>query len=150
MGKTTHVAVRIQSIKKCGFLRQMAQQAVTAAATLGDTLLAAQSGHFVNTFQRGRLVVSQQGGGQSGSFEIGMQGKEWTQDNVFGLIEELLQMLATRVAAGSVDDATATPTLRDLLIQDINAGLFPQSGVREQLLDVSGLNFPATALGAGP
>ena len=39
---------------------------------------------------------------------------------------------------------------RDALIADINAGFFPQSGVRSQLLDVSGLNFPATAIGAGP
>ena len=32
------MAVRIQSIKKCGFLRQMAQAAVNSADTLYDTL----------------------------------------------------------------------------------------------------------------
>jgi hypothetical protein len=146
------VAVQIQAIKKCGFLRQMVAQARAAAATLSETLLAAQSGHFVNTFQRGRLVVSQQGGGQSGSFEIGMQGKEWTQDNVFGLVEELLQMLEARIAAGT-PDGSADPelaTIQAALIQDINAGLFPQSGVTQQLGDFSGLNFPATSIGAGP
>ena len=146
------MAVQIQAIKKCGFLRQMVQQARLANATLGETLLAAQSGHFVPTFQRGRLVVSQSGSGQSGSFEIGVQGKEWTQDNIFGLIEELIQMVDIRVAAGTPDgvDATVLNTLLAALIQDINAGLFPQSGVTTQMGDFSGLNFPATAIGAGP
>ena len=130
----------------------MAQVAAQSVATLSDTLLAAQTGHFTNTFSRGRLVVSNSGGGQSGSFEIGVQGKEWTQDNVFGLIEELIQMVAIRVAAGTPDssDTALLAALRDALIQDLNAGLVPQSGVREQMLDVSGLNFPATAIGAGP
>ena len=130
----------------------MAQQAAKDASALAETLLAAQSGHFANTFARGRLVVSQTGAGQSGSFEISMPGKEWTQDNVFALIEELIQMVEIRTAAGATDDGdrASTKNLLALLIQDINAGLFPQSGVRAQLGDFSGLNFPATALGAGP
>jgi hypothetical protein len=142
------VAVQIQSIKKCGFLRQMVQQAKSSAATLSEILLAAQAGHFVNTFQRGRLVVSQQGGGQSGSFEIGLPGREWTQDNVFGLVEELIQMVEARVAIGTVDgsDPDTLKTLLDALISDINNGLFPQSGVTEQIGDFSGLNYPATNL----
>lgn len=147
------MAVAIQSIKKCGFLRQMAQQAIAAnTVTLKEMLTAAQGGHFVNTFQRGRLVVSQQGGGQSGSFEIGVQGKEWTQDNIFGLLEELIQMVDARVEAGSVDEPgkEAIETLLAELIQDINAGNFPQSGVNQQMGDFSGLNFPATSIGAGP
>jgi hypothetical protein len=144
------VAVAIQSIKKCGFLRQMVQQAKTSASTLAETLLAAATGHFVPTFARGRLVVSQSGSGQSGSFEIGMTGKEWTQDNIFALIEELQQMLAARVAdtdAGTPDssDPTLLDALQAGLIADINAGLFPQSGVTRQMIDVSGLNWPATA-----
>jgi len=146
------VAVQIQAIKKCGFVRQIAQQAINSASTLKDALIAAQTGHFVNTFARGRLVVSNSGGGQSGSFEISMPGKEWTQDNVFGLIEELIQMVDARVAAGTPDssDPDLLNEMLAALIQDINAGLFPQSGVRQQMVDVSSLNFPATALGSGP
>jgi hypothetical protein len=144
--------VRIQSIKKCGFLRQMVQVAINGASTLAETLLAAQSGHFTNTFSRGKLVISNSGGGQSGSVEISLPDKEWTQDNVFGLIEELIQMVEARVAAGTPDgsDETTLAELRTALIADINAGLFPQSGVRSQMGDFSGLNFPATSLGTAP
>lgn len=125
----------------------MVQQAKDGALTLGEALLAAQTGHFVNTFQRGRLVVSNSGSGQSGSFEISMPGKEWTQDNVFGLIEELIQMLEARITAGSTDDGSTLDTLLAQLIADINAGLFPDSGISEQMGDFSGLNYPATSIG---
>lgn len=147
------MAVRIQSIKKCGFLRAIVRQAIASASTLKDTLAAAADGMFVNTsFAKGKLMVSNSGGGQSGSFEISLPDKEWTQENVFALIEELTQMTDTRIAAGSTDDGqpASTNALLAALIQDINAGLFPQSGVRTQIGDFSGLNFPATQLGAGP
>ena len=98
MSYAAFVAVRIQSIKKCGFLRQMAQAAVNSASTLYETLLKAQTVHFTNSFSRGKLTVSNSGGGQSGSFEISMPGKEWTQDNVFALIEELILMVQIRIA----------------------------------------------------
>jgi hypothetical protein len=142
------VAVQIQSIKKCGFLRQIAEGAKLAASTLKEALLAAQKGHFVSTFARGRLVVSQSGSGQSGSFEVSMNGKEWTQDNVFGLIEELIQMLDACVARGVPDaaDPDIINTLFEALKDDINSGFYPQSGVTEQMGDFSGLNFHGTAV----
>lgn len=103
------------SIKRRGFLRQMAEQAKRTASTLRETLLAAQSGHFVSTFARGRLVVSQSGSGQSGSFEMTMQGKEWTQDNVFGLIEELIELCEFVLTDQSQTD-DGTPTNTDQLL----------------------------------
>jgi hypothetical protein len=140
--------VQIQAIKKCGFLRQLTEKAKSGAATLHDTLVSAQGGHFVSTFQRGRLVVSQAGSGQSGSFEVGVQGKEWTQDNVFGLIEELLQMLEAADAVLYPDDSqsSSTDALRELISGNIMAGNVP-SGVRSVMGDFTLINIPIFGTG---
>lgn len=111
-------------------------------------MAAAQSGHFVNTFQRGRLVVSTSGSGQSGSFEIGIQGKEWTQDNVFGLIEELFQMIELVDGTLYPDDADPahTDALRALLAENIMMGNVP-SGVTSIGGDFTLLYIPVFGTG---
>jgi len=126
----------------------MAEAAKGATSTLKAVLLAAQKGHFSNNFLRGRIMVSQSGSGQSGSFEIGMTGKEWTQDNVFGLIEELIQLLDYTVAQGTPDaaDTDILDALFAQMVENLNTGNVPQTGIREQMGDFSGLNFPSTSL----
>jgi len=121
------VAVRIQAALKCGFLRQIAEQAKAQTLTLREALTAAQSGHFVQTFQRGRLVVSTSGSGQSGSFEIGMPGNQWSQSNVFGLVEELLQMVELADPTLYPDDADPahTDALRALIAENVMMGNVP-------------------------
>ena len=135
------MGVPIASVKKMGFLRQMAEQAKRSVSTIRETLISAQTGHFVSTFQRSRLVVSQSGSGQSGSFEITTTGREWTQDNVFGLIEELIQLLDFTVTVALPDDATeaATNALLSAMIDNISSGNVPAIGSREQMGDFSNL-----------
>lgn len=142
------MGIQIQAVKKCGFLRQLAEQAKAIPSALKPVLLAAQNGHFSGNFSRGRLTVSTSGAGQSGSFEISVNGKEWTQDNIFGLIEELIQLLDYTVDQGTLDGGTIAETdaLFAQMLDNINTGNVPQIGIREQMGDFSGLNFPSTSL----
>jgi hypothetical protein len=133
--------VYIQAVKKRGFLRQIAEGAKRNAATLKESLIAAQAQVFSANFQRGRLLVSTSGSGQSGSFEIGVQGKEFTQDNVFALFEELIEVLDAVVSAGLAVDSAApadTDALFAVMCQDDRL-----VGITSQMTDVTSLNVPS-------
>jgi hypothetical protein len=94
-----------------GYLRQIAAGAKSTASTLGEALLAVQGQIFTSNFQRGRLLVSTSGSGQSGSFEISMQGREFTQSNVFAMIEEFLEILSDTLINGlAVDSGVGSDT----------------------------------------
>jgi hypothetical protein len=110
------MAIQIQAIKRRAFLRQMAEQAKRTASTLKETLVAAQGGQFVSTFAKGRLVVSQSGSGQSGSFQMEVAGSEWTQSNIFGLIEELIELCEYVCTAQALTD-DASPANTDAIFQ---------------------------------
>ena len=142
------MAVQIQAVKKCGYLRQIAEGAKKTASTLKETLLAAQAGVNSPTFSKGRLVVSQSGSGQSGSFQMAGGGNDWTQDNIFGLIEEFIQLLDWTVDQGTPDaaDAATIDALLAQMIENIQTGNVPQTSIRTQMGDFSGLNFPANAI----
>ena len=122
------MGIQIQAIKKCGYLRQLAEGAKLTTATLKETLLAAQKSVNSPTFVKGRIVVSQSGSGQSGSFQMGGTGNDWTQDNIHGLIEELLQMLEITDPVALPDDAVPahTENLRANLAYNIMQGNVPQ------------------------
>lgn len=133
--------VYIQAVKKRGFLRQIAEGAKSAGSTLREALIGSQAQVFSANFQRGRLLVSTSGSGQSGSFEIGVQGKEFTQDNVFALIEEQIEILDEIVAAGlAVDSADKADidALVNVMFQDDRL-----VGVRSEMTDVTSLNVPS-------
>ena len=93
--------IPIQAVKKCGFLRQIAEGAKKNASSFREALVATQGQIFSPNFQRGRLLVSTSGNGQSGNFELGVSGKEFTQDNVFGMLEEFIQLFDTLAMADS-------------------------------------------------
>ncbi len=133
--------VQIQAVKRRGFLRQIAEAAKDGQIKLRDALLAAQKGHFVSTFSRGRLVVSQSGSGQSASFEIALPGKEWTQDNLFGLVEELIELAEAQDATLFPDDGT--PEATDALFAQMIADGSMQ-GVRQAYGDFTALRFTST------
>jgi hypothetical protein len=133
--------VYIQAVKKRGFLRQIAEGAKRSTSTLKEALVSGQANCFSANFQKGRLLVSTSGSGQSGSFEIAVQGKEFTQDNVFALFEELIEVLDATVAAGlAVDSGVSidTDTLFTAMCQDDRL-----VGVRTEMGDYTSLNVPS-------
>jgi len=140
--------VYIQAVKKRGFLRQIAEGAKRSSLTLKESLLAAQAAVFTANFQKGRLLVSTSGSGQSGSFEIGVAGKEFTQDNVFGMLEEFLQVCDDTVNAGLAAD-TAIPADTDTLFAQMVADDRLQ-GIRERGLDVTLIGTPRWGSGGLP
>lgn len=116
--------VRIQALKKRGFLRQIVEAARASSSSLKSALLSAQGQVFSPSFKTGRIVISQSGSGQSGSFLIPSNSVEWTQDNVFALTEELLGLHDQVVAAGTdesdLNALFAAMTANDLLADGVD------------------------------
>lgn len=142
------MGIRIQTAVKFFYLRQLAAQAANNALTLREALISAQASTFTPSFKLGRLTVSNSGGGQSGSFQMAGSGNEWSQANIAGMLEEFIQQLDFTVAQGTPDssDPGLLNTLLAQMITDINTGNSPQIGIREQMGDFSGLNFPGNSL----
>ncbi len=136
--------VFIQAIKRRGILRQIAEGAKASTATLREALLAFQSQIFSPNFQKGRLLVSTSGSGQSGSFEIGVQGKEFTQDNVFAAAEEFIEILDEACAAASLDPGDAAPANTDAIFAAMVADDRLQT-IRQRGSDYTLLGFPQAA-----
>lgn len=143
----TGARIQIQSVKKRGYLRQLCQGAVNTGLPILTTLQNAQTAAFSPTFQKGRIVVHQSGSGQSGSFEVRSAGAEWTQDNIFGLIEEFIDLYYTVIAQGN-DDGTplpnddGTPANTNTIFQAMRTD-DSLAGVTSQLGDWTGLNVPS-------
>jgi enoyl reductase-like protein len=136
--------VSIAAIKKRGFLDEIASGAKLSGQTLQESIRATKSAIGQSkTFQQGRIIVNTSGNGQSGSFEIGIPGKEITQDNVFAMLQEFLEILRDVITAGGIDsaDPAAIDTLYAQMCDDDRL-----RGIRRQMGDFSGLNFPATSL----
>jgi hypothetical protein len=127
--------VYLQSEIKRGFLRQIVEGSKKAGCTLRNSLLAFQAAIYTPNFQRGRILISTSGSGQSGSFEIGVSGKQFTQENVFALSEEFLATLDAIIADGAVDGTTAEAL--DALFTTMSDSM---RGVRSQMGDFSCLN----------
>ena len=106
----------------------MAEGAKLTASTLKEAVLGVQKAVYSPTFQKGRIVVSTSGSGQQGSFQMGGGGNDWTQDNIFGLTEEILQMLELTNPVTLPDDADPahTDALRANLAYNIMQGNVPQ------------------------
>lgn len=90
--------VTIQASIRRGFLRALYRSGALAGASLAETLEAFQVNGF-GAVKTGRLVVTYSGSGQSTSFELPSVGRGFTQDQVFGLSEEFLQIYADTVSA---------------------------------------------------
>lgn len=140
--------VYIQAVVKQGFLRQIAEGAKKGSATLKESLLAAQAAVFSSNFQRGRLLVSTSGSGQAGSFEIGVQGKQFTPENVFALFEEMLQILDDTVNAGLAADTGESADTDGLYTQMLADDRL--QGITERGLDVTLIGTPRWGSGGLP
>lgn len=135
--------VPISGIKKRGFLDEIAQGAKKSASTLADAIRATKSaiGSQPN-FQRGKILVSTSGSGQSGSFEISRG--EWQQPEVFAMCQQFIEVLADTMTAYALPDS-GVPSDTDALVAQMNQD-DRLRGVRSQMGDFSGLNYPATSL----
>lgn len=127
--------VYLQSEIKRGFLRQIVEGSKKAGCTLRNSLLAFQAAIATDSFKLGKILISTSGSGQSGSFEIGVVGKQFTPENVFALSEEFLATLDAIIADGAVDGTTAEAL--DVLFTTMSGQM---RGVRSQMGDFSCLN----------
>lgn len=139
--------IQIQSVLKRSFLRQLVQGAINTGTSLTVTFLNAATAVNSPTWQKGRIVVHQSGSGQSGSFSAGYAGAQWTQENVFGLMEEFQQILSDAQANSIVnppqlpnDDGTPanSQALYAAMLTDDSL-----TGVTQQLGDWTSLNVPS-------
>ena len=69
-----------------------------------------------------------------------MAGQEWTQDNIFGVLEEFLELLESLDPAAYPDDGQTASS--DTLFQQMCAD-DSLAGVRTQSGDWTGLNVPS-------
>ena len=104
--------IYLAAIKKRGILRQIVEGAITAKLKVSEALLGFQSSINSPSFRQGQVMVNTSGNGQSASFEIGMQGREYTRETVFAASEEFFDILEDALAnsPGLVDDATEANT----------------------------------------
>jgi len=100
---------------KKAFLRQVAEQAKAQTATLREALISAQAYVMGESFRQGKILINTSGSGQSGSFEIGVTGKAWTQENVAALTEQLINVLDDCVSSGVAPDAADAATIDALV-----------------------------------
>ena len=138
--------VRIQSEIKRGFLRQIYAACAPTATYLGDALVNFQNQIFSPNFQRGRLLLSTSGSGQSGSFVMPNLGAQFTQDQIFAMAEEFCQIYTDVVAAlkaatpgfdPKADDDTSEPTVFNTMLLDDRL-----QGVRREQGDHTLIRFP--------
>lgn len=135
--------VYIRAINKRAILRQIVEGAVAAKQKLSEALLAFQSAIYSPSFRQGRVIISTAAHGQSAAFEIGLQGKEYTQENVFALSEEFFDILE---AAGLADDGEEVTT-RALFAAMRNDDRLQT--VNRRGTDFTLLNFPQSGQLAG-
>jgi hypothetical protein len=138
-------SIQNQAVKKRGYLRQLVEGAKRSSSSVKETLLAAQGAVFLPSFKLGRIVVSNSGAGQSGSFQMAGGGNDWTQDNIFGLLEEFLMLLDSLDATLYPDDAD--PSHSDSIFQAL-CGDDSLNGVQSQMGDWTALNIPS--IGGAP
>lgn len=139
--------VYIQAAIKRGFLRQIYEQAKAATAYLGDALLAFQGSVFTPAFKTGRILVNTSGSGQSASFEVPQIGKQYSQDQIFALSEELLEIYSDAVAQLQAETPSFNPTASPANQQTVFDTMMADDrlqGVRTQMGDFTGLRIPVT------
>lgn len=123
------MGIQIQAVTKCFFLRQIAEGAKTTTSNLADATVALQSLVCSPSFKTGKVVISQSGSGQSGSYLMPSGDNAWTPANIGGLCEELLMMIEAADPVLLPDDADPanTEALRKNIAANIMAGNVPDA-----------------------
>ena len=135
--------IYLAAIKKRGILRQIVEGAVTAKLKVCEALLAFQSSINSPSFRQGQVLVNTSGNGQSASFEIGMQGREYTRETVFAASEEFFDILECALGntPGLVDDAAEASTRAIFMAMRADDRL---QTVNRRSSDFTLLGFPQT------
>jgi hypothetical protein len=123
------VGIQIQAIKKVAYLEDIAEDAINSVSTLQEAIATRRKTVFSQTLKTGKVVVSQSGSGQSGSYQMSGNGNDWTPDNILGLVQELLLMVRAADPVLLPDDADPAHTraLRDAIAANIMAGNVPDA-----------------------
>ena len=139
--------IYLAAIKKRGILRQIVEGAVTAKIKVSEALLAFQSSINSPSFRQGQVLINTSGNGQSASFEIGMQGREYTRETVFAASEEFFDILDDALANGPVDPITKAPLLVDDAAEASTRAIFAAMRADDRLQTVNRRSSDFTLLG---
>ena len=142
------MGIQIQAVKKVAYLEDIADDAINSSSTLQSSISSRRKSVFSQTLKSGKVVVSQSGAGQSGSYQMGGAGNDWTPDNILGMIQEFLIMVRAADPVLLPDDGTPANTcaLRDAIAANIMAGNVPD-GVRAMQGDFTLLFVPVFGTG---
>jgi hypothetical protein len=104
--------VFIQATKKKFFLRQIVEGAIASTSKISDALLSFQIQLNSASFQKGRILISTSGNGQSAGFEMNLAGREITPDNCAAMSEEFFEIYEFQLSQNPalVDDGTPANT----------------------------------------
>ena len=142
------MAIQIQAVKKVAYFEDIADDALASASTLQEAISARRRQVFSQTLKAGKLVISQSGSGQSGSYQMSGNDNVWTPDNILGMVQEFLIMVRAADPVLYPDDADPANTrnLRDYISANIMAGNVPD-GVRQTQGDFTLLYLPVFGTG---
>jgi hypothetical protein len=142
------VGVQIQAIKKVAYLEDIADDAIASSSTFQEAITARRKQVFSSTLKSGKVVLSQSGSGQSGSYQMGGADNVWTPDNILGMVQEFLLMVRAADPVLLPDDADPAHTraLRDAVAANIMAGNVPDA-VRAKQGDFTLLFVPVFGTG---
>jgi hypothetical protein len=127
---------RISSGLKRAVLGELAENARLNGLPLRDVLVAYRTSAMGESFKKGLILVSTSGSGQSASFKMPGAGDSWTQESAVELAQELIEIHDSLAATV---DSSDLPVIQAAIADELR-------GIRTQMGDFSGLNFPATSL----
>jgi hypothetical protein len=104
--------VFIGAQKKLFYLQQIIDGAVASRSKVIEALQSFQSQLNTASFQKGRILISTSGNGQSAGFEMNLSGREVTPDNVAAMSVEFRQILRSTLCNNPslADDGTPANT----------------------------------------
>jgi hypothetical protein len=141
--------VRIAAEKKKFYLRQIVEGAVVSSTKISDALLSFQSQLNSASFQKGRILISTSGNGQSAGFEMNLNGREVTQENVAAMSEEFFEILEFQLRQNPalVDDGEKASTRAIFAAMRQDDRLY---GCNRRGSDFTLLGFPQVGQLGGP
>ena len=139
--------IQVQSVLKRAFLDDIVQAAIKSSTPLLQSFRNAKQSVNSPTFSKGRIVIHQSGSGQSGAYQAGFSGAQWTQENVYGMLQEYIDLyyavisqneqVGTPLPTDDGNEANTNAIFAAMRVDDSLQGVTSQSG------DWTGLNVPS-------